>query len=178
MKKKIILGLILFAITLCQTIIIYAAGEKVQFKETNQENTITIEITSSEKIGVIEGNISHDAGISQVKVSSSYNGWTATYNEETGKFNAFKAEGTNNEEVLQITYQLNSNSSQGTIEAKDINLTTISYKTIEVENIRKTIQKVNNTIANNNATTDNTRNSSVTKSTEVSQKYGSNRKRS
>lgn len=146
MKNKVILTVILFAIVLCKTITTNAAGANVQFKETDKEDIITIEISNSEKVGVIEGIISHDAGIKQIEIKSSYNGWTTVYNEETGKFNAFKAEGANQEEVLQIIYQLNPNSSQGTIAVKNIELTTISYNTIEVENdISKTIRKVDET---------------------------------
>lgn len=145
MKKKVILVLTVFTVMLCQ-ITAYAAGANVQFKETDKENTLTIEVSNSEKVGVIEGVINYDAGIKQLEVSSSCNGWTAVYNEETGKFNAFKAEGANNEEALQITYQLNSNSSQGTIAVQDIELTTINYNTIEVENdISKTIRKATDT---------------------------------
>lgn len=141
MKKKVILAFVLFAVMLGKFITTYAAEANVQFKETDKENIITIEISNSEKVGVIEGFINYDAGIKQLEVSPNCNGWTAIFNEETGKFNAFKAEGANNEEVLKITYQLNPNSSQGTIALKDIQLTTISYNTIDVNDISKTIRK-------------------------------------
>ncbi len=113
-------------------------------KKHGSDNTITIEIANNEKVGVIEGVISHDAGIKQIEISSNYNGWIAIYNEETGKFNALKPEGTNKEEVLQITYQLDQQALQGTITVEDIELTTISYNTIDVgNNISKTIKKEN-----------------------------------
>lgn len=153
MIKKVILALVLFAVMFSQlTVITYATGANVQFIETDKEDTITIEISNSEKVGVIEGVVNYDAGIKQLQVSPSCNGWTAVYNEETGKFNAFKAEGANKEEALQITYQLNPNSSQGTIAVKDIELTTINYNTIQIENISKTIKRATDTTKGTGAT--------------------------
>lgn len=162
MKNKVKISLILFIIILSQTLTIYASGANVKFQEKDQDNILTIQVENSEKVGVIEGIIGHDSGIEQIQISSSYNGWTAVYNEETGKFNAFKAEGANSEETIQITYQLNPNSSQGTITVEDIELTTISYKTIDVENnISKTIKRADEATKGSSSSESSSKTSSV-----------------
>lgn len=167
--KKLKISIITFAIILCISKISSAANASVQLNGENKviagkDNTITLQIQNSEAIGVIEGTISHDSNIKDIQISPSYNGWTITYNESTGKFNAFKAEGTSNGEALQITYKLDENASQCSITLKDIELTTTSYNTIKIEkDIIKTITKTtedNNQLTNNNNNNQNNANSS------------------
>ena len=148
-KTKLIVAI--FVIILGALTITQAASASVKFKgedkiEAEKEQILTIEISNNEAIGVINGIISYDSNIKDVKISSGYNGWMATYNEATGQFNALKAEGETNGEVLQITYKLKEDASQGTITLKDIELTTTSYETIKIEeNINKTISKTTET---------------------------------
>lgn len=146
MKNKKFIIIIFFTILFVSNIAL-ANSNSVQFNGNNEvtvgeENVITLKIQNNEPIGVIEGIINYDSNIKDLKVSSSYNGWTATYNDKTGKFNAFNAEGTSNGDVLQITYKLSENASKGSIMLNNIQLTTISYETIEIKDtIEKTITK-------------------------------------
>lgn len=162
--EKIKFTTIIFIIILCVSKITLASSASVQFKGANEvvtgeDNITTIQIQNSEAVGVIEGVISYDSNIKDLKISSSYNGWTITYNETTGKFNAFKAEGTSNGEALQITYKLSENASQGTITLKNIELTTISYDTIKIENnITKTVTKITQNSNQNGSQVENNNN--------------------
>ena len=95
-KTKLIVAI--FVIILGALTITKAASTSVKFKGEDKivaekEEILTIEISNNEKIGVINGIISYDSNIKDVKIDSSYNGWMVTYNEETGQFNALKAEG-------------------------------------------------------------------------------------
>ena len=167
-KTKLIVAI--FVIILGALTITKAASTSVKFKGEDKivaekEEILTIEISNNEKIGVINGIISYDSNIKDVKIDSSYNGWMVTYNEETGQFNALKAEGETNGEVLKITYKLKESASQGLITLQNIELTTISYETIKIDqNISKTISKTTETNKNNNENTTKTiKNTNVTK---------------
>ena len=121
-----------------------------------EEQTITVKVTNGTAIGVVEGYIKKDFNIERLKVSSSYNGWMTTYNEEQGCFNAFNPEGTIEGEVIKITYVLKDNANKATITLSDLKLTTIEYDTIELQDeVTKTItiaQEVEDTVQGTNTT--------------------------
>ena len=140
--------------------------------EAGVSQTIIIHVTYSEEIGVLEGILSYDTeNIEDFSVSSSYNGWTITYNESTGKFNTLYASGTTDDDVLEITYTLKEGSTSGYITLSDISLTTISYSTIEEDDITKTItakassntdeDTTNTTTSASSSTTSNSRDSTT-----------------
>lgn len=147
MKKIQFTIIIYIIIIICGLTTTFASSQSVQINGANEvvggeDNIITVQVQNSEAVGVIQGIIKFDSNIKDVKINPSYNGWTATYNEKTGQFNAFNAKGTSNGEVLQITYKLSENAQQGSVTLKDLELTTISYDIKKVENdITKTITK-------------------------------------
>ena len=135
--------------------------------ETGESQTILIHITYSEKIGILEGVLSYDTeNIESFSVSSSYNGWTTTYNESTGKFNALYASGLEDGDVLEITYVLKDEATSGYITLSNISLTTISYSIIDIDDITKTISAKVSSSSNtdevsNSSTTDDTSSSTT-----------------
>lgn len=146
-KLKIIICILIFISLLCLAITSYGENSPVSLKgesevEQKTSQTLTVEITNTEAIGVIEGILSYDDTIENVTIEPSYNGWSATYNPSTKKFNAYNATGTKSGEVIKITYNLKENASKGNIVLKDIELTTITYETINVKgNVNKEIKK-------------------------------------
>lgn len=177
--KNIKFSIITFFTILFVSNIALANSNSVQFSGNSEvivgeENVVTIKIQNNEPIGVIEGVISCDSNIKDLKISSSYNGWTATYNDKTGKFNAFNAEGTSNGDVLQITYKLSENASKGSIILKDIQLTTISYETIEIKDvIEKTITKTSETSKSTTQEISNDKNTEIKSDISEDRKYNS-----
>lgn len=161
MKKVKNIIIILIAI-LCSATKIYANNTSIQFNGKDEilpEETqvATLNIISEENIGVIQGTLSIDSGITDLEINSNYNGWLVTYNEETGKFNAFNANGIKEGEIIQIAYKLKDNATKGEIQIKDIELTTTSYNTIEVkENAIKKISKIERKSDNQNNEKDHT----------------------
>lgn len=112
--KKIQFTIIIYILILCGLTTTFASSQSVQINGANEviageDNIITVQVQNSEAVGVIQGIIKFDSNIKDVKINPSHNGWTATYNEKTGQFNAFNANGTSNGEVLQITYKLSEN---------------------------------------------------------------------
>lgn len=164
MKKvrfMIVMIIMFIVIILCGTKKIYATNTSVQFEGkdeilSGQIQIVTLNIKSEENIGVIQGILDYDSGITDLQINSNYNGWLVTYNKETGKFNAFNANGTKDGEVLQLSYKLEDNAQKGKVQVKDIELTTTSYKTIEVsESAVKNVSKVEiKKEPNNNNNTD------------------------
>lgn len=146
-KLKIIIFMLIFISLLCLAITSYGENSPVSLKgksevEQKTSQTLTVEVTNTEAIGVIEGILSYDDTIENVTIEPSYNGWSATYNPSTGKFNAYNATGTKSGEIIKITYNLKENASKGNIVLKDIELTTIAYETINVKgNVSKEIKK-------------------------------------
>ena len=135
--------------------------------ETGVSQTITIHVTYSEEIGVLEGVLSYDTeNIEDFSVSSSYNGWTTTYNESTRKFNTLYASGTTDDDVLEIIYTLKEGSTSGYITLSDISLTTISYSIIDVDDITKTITAKTSTSTDEDTTNTNVSTSSSSSSTD------------
>ena len=124
-----------------------ATGEQISFVgetevQEGKENTISIKVLANNSVGVVQGVLKFDENIEDVSVLSSYNGWTTTYNENTGLFNTFNAHGTTNGEVLQIKYKLKNGASSTKITLNSIELTTIDYNTTKInEEVTKTISK-------------------------------------
>ena len=124
-----------------------ATGEQISFVgetevQEGKENTIAIKIISNNSVGVVQGILKFDDNIEDVSVLASYNGWTTTYNESTGLFNTFNANGTTNGEILQIKYKLKSEATSTKITLNSIELTTIDYNSAKIEGeVTKTINK-------------------------------------
>lgn len=143
MKKVNIIIISIIIFLYMATIQVNAAGMKVQFTgdtevEVGKTQTITLKITSDIAIGVLEGTLKWDNNIEDVQISESFNGWTTTYNENTGTFNTFNARGTKDGEVLELSYKLKENSTSGSIQINDIKMSTIDYETI---NMQGTVEK-------------------------------------
>lgn len=102
--------------------------------ETGKEYTLNVKVSNDVAIGVIQGVLSYDNNIQNVTINASYNGWTTTYNTENGIFNSFNAVGTKEGEILQITYKLKDGANTGIITISNIELTTIDYNTINLDN--------------------------------------------
>lgn len=137
-------------------------GESI-VKEGQQ--VMTIKINNDEKIGVVGGCIKGDDNIESIEVAGSFNGWTITYNNETGEFNTLNAAGINNGEVLQLKYKVKDTKKGAKITLSNIELTTISYDTIKIsETITKEIT-VNSTVENNKIENNNSEQNQVTNNT-------------
>lgn len=110
---------------------------------------LTFNISSEENVGIIQGKLSKNAGISNLQIISKNNDWIVTYDKKTGKFNAINANGTNNGEVIKLTYELANNATSGEIKITDMKLITTSYDVIEVpidaiKNVTKKEEQINN----------------------------------
>lgn len=144
--KKLKYFVIIFIAFIMFEITVSAADLKLRFYgeelvEPEKIQTLTIRYSGNEKIGVVEGRLNFDSGIEIVKVEGGKDDWTVTYNEKTGKFNTLKAiGGDNNEDLVQISYKLKDTAPKGNITLKEIEITTLNYETIEIEeSVTKTI---------------------------------------
>ena len=107
--------------------------------EVGSTNTLSVSIDSSETIGVVSGTIEYSSGISSISLEGS-NDWVLTYNEDNGKFNIYKAEGSSNEEFMTITYTLSSSATGSqSITINELETTTTSYVTNERGSVSYTI---------------------------------------
>ena len=147
MKK--IISLLLSIILIMISINVYAAESKIDILgdtsiKINETKTLIAKITTSgDSIGVISADISYSENISKVEVIGK-NGWQVTYNPSNGKVNALKAEGTKNEDFMEIKYTLKSDEKENaTIKIDNITVSTIEYNSESIGNIIKniTIQK-------------------------------------
>lgn len=156
MKKSLIIMLLTLTILCITATYVFAENSplSLQGKQVvpGSTGTVNVKISSSDTIGVVSGVIGYDSNITSVEVSGK-NNWTVTYNSETGQFNAYKAEGTKQEEIIQIKYTASNAESTGKITLKDLKVTNINYETEEISNITKEITIKNSTT--NNPTTDN-----------------------
>lgn len=146
MKKLYLIGVLIILILSLTFTSVYAVATTVSFNGENKvapgsTNKIAINITSDDTIGGIEGKIETSSNISKLLSSNitGKNGWTVTYNAESGIFNAFKAEGTKNEDVLEIEYTVNNQEGTANIELKELVITNITYEEEEINDVSKTI---------------------------------------
>lgn len=143
MKKNKIILLLIPIMFLCMTSV-FATSQQISLEgdtsiKPGETKLATINIKSeSVEIGVISGKIEKNSNITNMKVRGK-NNWNLTYNQETGVFNVYKAEGTKNDEIIDIEYTVTNEEGIGKITISDIKITTIDYETKEVENISKEI---------------------------------------
>ena len=148
--KKSLMIILFISIILCITATcVFAETVPVSLEgETNvtpgSTGTVNVKISSSDTIGVVSGVIGYDSNITSVEVSGK-NNWTVTYNSETGKFNAYKAEGAKSEEIIQIKYTASNTEGTGTITLSSLQVTNINYETENVSDITKDITIKNST---------------------------------
>lgn len=148
--KKSLMIMLFISIILCMTVTcVFAETVPVSLEgETSvtpgSTGTVNVKISSSDTIGVVSGVIGYDSNITSVEVSGK-NNWTVTYNSETGKFNAYKAEGAKSEEIIQIKYTASNTEGTGTITLSSLQVTNINYETENVSDITKDITIKNST---------------------------------
>lgn len=137
--KKIYLILILFVIiSLAYATSVFAANTTLNLSGASSlapgsTGKMTLHITSSNKIGGIEGVITKSSNITNIKVIAK-NGWNnplideekdQTYNEETGNFIIYKPAGTSSGEIMEIEYTVSDSEGTGKIEIKDITVANV-----------------------------------------------------
>lgn len=133
----------------------------------NTEGTLIVKINNNESVGVVAGKLSYNSAITDVKVSENNVGWTTTYNESTGVFNAINPKGVVEGEVIKITYKLKTSEQNGLITLSNIELITTTYETLKIqENVVKEVKR--------QETTSNRSSSSSTSEVEASTKEKSN----
>lgn len=149
MKKSLMIMLFISIILCITATCVFAETVPVSLKgETSvtpgSTGMVNVKISSSDTIGVVSGVIGYDSNITSVEVSGK-NNWTVTYNSETGKFNAYKAEGAKSEEIIQIKYTASNTEGTGTITLSSLQVTNINYETENVSDITKDITIKNST---------------------------------
>lgn len=143
MKKLI--SLIISIILIMISINVYAVDSKIDISgdsliKKNEIKSLTAKITTSgDSIGVISADITYSDNISNIEVIGK-NGWQVTFNSSNGKLNALKAEGSKNEDFMEIKYTLKSDDKDNaTINIKNITISTIKYSSENLSNIVKNI---------------------------------------
>lgn len=143
MKKSLIIMLFISIILCMITTCVFADTVPVSLEGSTSATpgstvTVNVKISSSDTIGVVSGVIGYNSNITSVEVSGK-NNWVATYNSETGKFNAYKAEGGSTEEIIQIKYVTSNTEGTGTITLSDLQITNTNYETKNINDITKNI---------------------------------------
>lgn len=143
MKKSLIIMLFISIILCMITTSVFADTVPVSLEGSTSATpgstvTVNVKISSSDTIGVVSGVIGYNSNITSVEVSGK-NNWVVTYNSETGKFNAYKAEGGSTEEIIQIKYVTSNTEGTGTITLSDLQITNTNYETKNINDITKNI---------------------------------------
>ena len=142
-KRALIIAMIIL-LSMFSCAKIYAAEASISFKgdsevEADKEQITYISVSNETEIGVIQGKISGDANIEIVNIEAKDNKWTVNYNSTTKEFNAYYADGVKSGDVLAIKYKLKTGATKGTIKLSEIELTTITYETVNKTDIEKTV---------------------------------------
>lgn len=150
MKKSLMIILLIAIILYITATCVLADNAPISLEgETSvapgSTGTITVKVSSNDTIGVVSGFIGYDSNITSIQVSGK-NNWTVTYNSETGKFNAYKAEGGTSEEIIQITYTASSIEGTATITLSSLQVTNIDYETENASDLTKSISIENSTV--------------------------------
>ena len=146
--KTVITMIFIFIIIMLFENRIYATNTQIELIgedkiKAGDKQTINMNITSQDIIGVVEGTLKCDSNIESIEVNNNYNGWIATYNKDNGKFNIFNPKGITDGDILQLTYVMKQNAKSTTISLSDLNVTTTSYETVKLENnVSKTVEKI------------------------------------
>ena len=166
MKKIYIVLVIIFILLFFNLNSSYAVFTELSFTgasriEVNTSNRIMIKMESNKEVGIISGVLEKSSNISQINVEGK-NNWNLTYNEETGEFNIYKAQGSKSDEIMQIDYTVRDEGSAefklSNLKVADITYTEEELKDIEVhvDVTKKQSQEKNTT---NTQNTQNTQNS-------------------
>lgn len=137
MRKFIIIGWFLLFLMLLSTCV-YAAEPQITIEGENKASPgatkiVTLKVSSDEiEAGVVSGKIEKSINVDSIEVTGK-NDWNLTYNEGTGVFNVYKAEGAKTEEILNIQYTLKNEEGTAKITVSDIEITTIDYETTNIE---------------------------------------------
>lgn len=147
MKKSIITILFTIVFLSVLTTLVYGAEPQITINgdssvKPGESNELTINISSDEEIGIVSGKIGATSNITDMTVTG-VNSWNLTYNNSTGEFNIYKAEGAKVQDIITIQYKAGAEEGTGTITLSNIKMTTISYESKEIVTITKDI-----TIAN------------------------------
>ncbi len=144
MKKSIVISLILLIICSIATTI-YAAETKLVLTgdnktEAGKTGTMYVKVSSDESIGSITFTVTKSDNVSSIKCTSE-NGWTITPNESISKYNAYKATGAKDENIMKIEYTLKEDAEEtAKIEVTQITAATIEGDEVEnISNVSKTI---------------------------------------
>lgn len=137
MKKSIIISLVLLIICSIATTI-YAAETKLVLTGDNETQagktgTMYVKVSSDESIGSITFTVAKSDNVSSIKCTSE-NGWTITPNESISKYNAYKATGAKDENIMKIEYTLKDDA-EGTAKIEVTQITAATIEGDEVENI-------------------------------------------
>lgn len=137
MKKSIIISLVLLIICSIATTI-YAADTKLVLTGDNETQagktgTMYVKVSSDESIGSITFTVTKSDNVSSIKCTSE-NGWTITPNESISKYNAYKATGAKDENIMKIEYTLKEDA-EGTAKIDVTQITAATIEGDEVENI-------------------------------------------
>lgn len=146
MKKLYLIGILMLVILSLTFTSVYAITATVNLNgdgnvQPGTTNKISVSIASNDTIGGIEGKLVTSSNIAEILEEnlSGKNGWTVTYNAEDGILNAFKARGTNEEEMFEIEYTVENEEGTAKIELKDLTVTDINYDEEQIGDISKTI---------------------------------------
>ena len=125
-------------------------------KKAGETGEILVKVSSQDILaGVVSGKLKAAANLDKIKCTAK-NGWNITYNDVTGEFNIYKAEGTKEEEIFTIEYYVKDNAKEiGTITLSDLKVTTTDYQTKEIADVQKDITittKTQQDTENNNST--------------------------
>lgn len=142
-KRALIIAMVIL-LSMFSCAKIYAAEVSISFKgdsevEAGKEQVTYISVSNETEIGVIQGKISGDANIEIVNIEAKDNNWTVNYNSTTKEFNAYYADGVKSGDVLAVKYKLKTGATKGTITLSNIELTTITYETVNKTDIEKTV---------------------------------------
>ena len=161
MRKKIV-SILIFIILILTANKVFATENPIIISGDSEvvvgnEVILTVKISGEDLVGVLSGKIEKNNNVTILSVSGK-NDWSVTFNSETGEFNALKAAGSKNEDLMEIKIKAE-NSGTGKITLSNLKVTTTSYETKDLDNITKNIQVSNNSSENtekpqNNTTTD------------------------
>ena len=147
MKKSIIEILFTIVFLSVLTTLVYGADPQITINgdstvKPGETKKLTINISSDEEIGIVSGKIEATSNITDMTVTG-VNSWNLTYNNSTGEFNIYKAEGAKVQDIINIQYKAGTEEGTGTITLSNIKMTTISYESKEVGTITKDISIAN-----------------------------------
>ena len=143
MKKSIITVLFTIVFLSILTTFVYGADPQITINgdsmvKPGESKEITISISSDEEIGIISGKIESSSNITDMTVTG-INSWNLTYNNNTGEFNIYKAEGAKVQDIISIQYKAGTEKGTGTISLSNIKMTTINYVSKDIGTITKDI---------------------------------------